>query len=233
MKVIILCGGKGTRLKEHTEFLPKPLIEIGNRPILWHIMKIYSACGFRHFILCLGYKGKMIEDYFKRPLEEKWNIEFVDTGEETPTGGRIKRVESLIRDDLFMATYGDGVADIDIQKLLEFHKDHGKIGTLAAANPPSQFGILNLNGDGQVRKFQEKPPLDQWINGGFFVFQKNFFDYLGENDILEQKPLERLASEGQLMAFKHEKFWKCMDTYKDTEQLNRIWIVGKAPWKTW
>ena len=257
MKVIILCGGKGTRLKEHTESLPKPLIEIGNFPILWHIMKIYASQGFNDFVLCLGYKGELIKEYFMdarlwrrhdfslqvqdkgpqiqliHPDIENWKITFVSTGEETNTGGRIKRVESLIQDDAFMVTYGDGVADIDIKKLVEFHRAHGKVGTVTAANPPSQFGLLDIQADGRVTRFQEKPATSQWINGGFFVFQKKFFSYLGDNDILEKAPLEKLASEGQLVAYKHNTFWKCMDTYKDTVTLNEIWATGKAPWKVW
>ena len=234
MKVVILCGGKGTRLREQTEALPKPMIEIGDKPILEHIMEIFSVYGFREFVLCLGYKAPVIRDYFvsRKIAEQKsWKIDFADTGEETQTGGRIKRVEPLITGENFMATYGDGLADIDIKKLVEFHLAHGKIGTLTAVNPPSQFGLLDLKSDGQVSRFQEKPPLDHWINGGFFVFKKEFFGYLGENDILEKAPLEKLSHEGALMAYRHQSFWKCMDTYKDSIALNELWNSGKAPWR--
>lgn len=232
IKVVILCGGQGTRLKEKTDSIPKPLVEIGGRPILWHIMKIYAAWGFNGFILCLGYKGRLIKEYFAHP-DENWQIRFADTGETTQTGGRIKRIEPLIRGDIFMATYGDGVADLNIQRLLEFHKSHGKTGTVTAANPPSQFGLLNFDAQGRVQKFQEKPQTHQWINGGFFIFQKEFFQYLGEDSVLEKEPLEKLSKDGQLFAWKHESFWKCMDTYKDTVALNELWAGGNPPWKIW
>ena len=257
MKVVILCGGKGTRLREKTESLPKALIEIGGRPILWHIMKIYAAHGFDDFVICLGYKGQMIKEYFmesqswryqdfsldlrngrpevkiheERP--EKWKIAFADTGEETNTGGRIKKIQPLMDEDTFMVTYGDGVSDINIKKLLEFHRAHGRVGTVTAVNPPSQFGLLEIEKNGRVNSFREKPKTDRWINGGFFIFQKKFFDYLGENDVLEQAPLEKLSKEGGLAAYCHEAYWKCMDTYKDTLVLNEAWEKGKAPWKTW
>ena len=232
MKVAILCGGKGTRLREKTDSIPKALVEVGGRPILWHIMKIYGAYGFNEFILCLGYKGQMIKDYFS-DSKEQWKIDFADTGEETNTGGRIKKIEPLIKEETFMVTYGDGVSDLDIRKLLEFHRAHGKTGTLTAINPPSQFGLLDIQKDGLVGSFREKPPMDRWINGGFFVFQKKFFSYLGENDVLEQAPLERLAKDGHLVAHRHNSYWKCMDTYKDTLTLNEAWEKGQAPWKVW
>ncbi len=258
MKVVILCGGKGTRLKEQTESMPKPLIEIGGRPILWHIMKVYAAHGFNDFVLCLGYKGQAIKEYFMDYLSwrhhdfsldlsgkepnihllnhdrEQWKITFADTGEETNTGGRVKRIAPLVGDDdSFMVTYGDGVADIDIEKLADFHRTHGRIGTITVVNPPSQFGLVEMEKDGRVSRFREKPPLNQWINGGFFVFRREFFDYLNEDDVLERVPLERLSKDGQLMAFGHETYWKCMDTYKDTVELNELWAGGKAPWKVW
>ena len=232
MKVVILCGGKGTRLKEHTDWLPKPLIEIGGRPMLWHIMKIYASHGYRDFILCLGYKASMIQDTFCG-LSENWNIEFVPTGDETPTGGRVKKVAPLIREPSFLLTYGDGVADLDIQDLVRYHESHGKIGTVTAAKPPLQFGFLEMNGDGQVKNFREKPLSEHWINGGFFVFRREFFDYLDEDSVLEEAPLESLARKGELMAHFHESFWQCMDTYKDTLTLNEIWKAGGAPWKVW
>ncbi len=257
MKVAILCGGKGTRLKEHTESIPKPLIEIGDKPILWHIMKIYSAFGFNDFILCLGYKGQAIKEYFMDYLSwrfhdftldlnqdqsqiqlmnrnlEKWKITFVDTGLETNTGGRVKRIAQYVNEDSFMVTYGDGVADIDIRALVGYHNSHRKIGTITVVKPELQFGVLDIDNDGQVSRFAEKPVLEQWINGGFFVFRKAFFDYLDDNVVLEQAPLERLAHEGELMAYRHESYWKCMDTYKDTTSLNELWNSGKPAWKIW
>lgn len=236
MKVVILCGGKGARLREQTESIPKPLIEIGDRPILWHIMKIYAVCGFNDFILCLGYKAQAIREYFKEYLNhdrESWKITFVDTGEETNTGGRIKRIEPYIKEDSFMVTYGDGLIDLDIRRLAEFHRSHGKIGTITAANPPLPFGLLDVDADDRVSRFMEKPFLDRWINGGFFVFRREFFGYMDEDNALEHAPLERLAGEGELMAFRHKGYWKCMDTYKDTVSLNELWASGKAPWKIW
>ena len=254
--IVILCGGKGTRLKEKTEALPKPLIEIGNRPILWHIMEIYSASEFHRFILCRGDKSQLIKEYFmewqnwkhadfqlemrgkKRKVKnlevrENWEITFADTGEETNTGGRIKKIAPLIKEKTFMVTYGDGVADINILSLLKFHKDHQKKGTVTAVKPPSQFGLLGIGPKEIVTSFREKPKIDQWINGGFFIFEKSFLNYLGDNDVLEQKPLERLTREKQLAAYRHDGFWKCMDTYKDTITLNETWASGKAPWKVW
>lgn len=231
MKVVILCGGKGTRLKEKTESLPKPLIEIGNRPILQHIMESYSHYGFREFVLCLGYKGFMITDYFQKIQNEKrWKIHFAETGEETNTGGRVKKIESLITEKNFMVTYGDGLSDLNIQKLLEFHERHGKTGTVTAVRPPSQFGLLEISAEGHVNSFREKPKMEDWINGGFFVFRREFFNYLKENDILEKGPLENLSREKNLLAFKHDSFWKCMDTYKDTITLNELWSAGNSPW---
>ncbi len=231
MKTVILCGGKGTRLKEKTESMPKPLIEIGGRPILWHIMNIYKSHGFTEFILCLGYKGQMIRDYFEKDQQrEGWKIHFADTGEETNTGGRVKKIEALITGPDFMLTYGDGVSDINIKNLLDAHQAHKKIGTVTAVNPPSQFGLLDIAENQCVKAFREKPKTDQWINGGFFVFKKDFFKYLGESDVLEQAPLEKLAAGSELVAYRHSGYWKCMDTYKDTIALNEAWSSGKAPW---
>lgn len=235
MKTVILCGGQGTRLKEKTDSIPKPLVEVGGKPILWHIMKIYSAFGFNDFVLCLGYKGKMIKDYFTQELKvpKNWRIDFADTGEATQTGGRVKKIEPLITDQTFMLTYGDGVSDLDIRNLTDFHQKHGRIGTVTTVNPPSQFGLLSFNALGKVEKFQEKPQTERWINGGFFVFEKEFFRYLNEGSILEKEPLEKLCADGGLYAYKHESFWKCMDTYKDTLALNELWSGGQAPWKLW
>lgn len=235
MKVVILCGGQGTRLKEKTDSIPKPLVEVGAKPILWHIMKIYGAAGFNEFVLCLGYKGSMIKDYFTEEMKHhpEWRIDFADTGEATQTGGRVKKIQPLIKDSRFMVTYGDGVSDLDLRGLLKFHEKHGKAGTVTTVNPPSQFGLLSFDGTGQVKQFQEKPQGNQWINGGFFIFEKEFFNYLEDNSVLEKEPLERLSKDGKLYAYKHEGFWKCMDTYKDTLALNELWASGKAPWKTW
>lgn len=258
MKTVIFCGGLGTRLREETEFRPKPLVEVGGKPILWHIMKIYSHHGFNDFVLCLGYKGNMIKEYFAHynlfnkdftlslgkkdePImhnnhnELDWNITFADTGEDSQKGARLKKIEKYIDGDTFMVTYGDGVADIDINKLLEFHKKHGKIATLSGVHPTSRFGELILDGD-QVKRFQEKPQSDgQHINGGFFVFNRKIFDYLNEEDNcdLEIGALEKVAQEGQLMMYRHDGFWYCMDTLRDTDYLRNIWAEKNAPWKVW
>jgi glucose-1-phosphate cytidylyltransferase len=254
-QVVILCGGLGTRLREETEYRPKPLVEIGGLPILWHIMKIYSYYGFNDFILPLGYKGSMIKDYFVNyewmshdftlktrsrdriyhysDVLEDWNITFAHTGAETNTGGRIKKIEKYVRNDVFMATYGDGVADIDIKKLLEYHRSHDCIATLTAVHPMSFYGVLDIDGNDIVQGFKEKPRLEGWINSGFFVFDRKIFEYLGDNDVLEQEPLEKLSSEGQLAVYRHKGFWKSMDTYKDAQLLNKIWEQESPPWRIW
>jgi len=257
MKVVILCGGRGTRLKQETEVRPKPLVEIGGRPILWHIMKIYAYYGFSEFVLCLGYKGRMIKEYFlnyemmasdltlklgsndikthNQSRERDWIITFAETGEEAQTGARVKRVEKYIEDDLFMLTYGDAVANINIKNLLEFHKSHGKIGTITGVHPSSRFGELVIKGR-QVMQFTEKPQIKEgFINGGFFVFNKKFFNYLKDNDncYLEREPLEKLALDEELMVYTHEGFWQCMDTYRELEILNNLWRSPKPPWKIW
>jgi len=270
IKVVILCGGMGTRLREETEYRPKPLVEIGGKPMLWHIMKIYAYYGFKDFVLCLGYKGKMIKDYFlnygtmnsdftlnlgtnninfhNSYKEKDWIITFAETGKNAMTGARIKRIEKYIDSELFMLTYGDGVADINLQELLEFHKSHNKIGTVTGVSPSSRFGELVVAKD-QVKKFSEKPQVKEgFINGGFFVFNKRIFNYLEDNDncIFEKKPLEDLASDGELMIYKHKGFWQCMDTYRDLQLLNNLWLGRKAekklyfnsekiipPWKVW
>lgn len=255
MKVVILCGGKGTRLREATEEIPKPLVEIGGRPILWHVLKHYVHFGFRDFVLCLGYKGVKIKEYFLESNSwrqsdfalslgnngakikslatntQRWNIAFIDTGLDTKTGGRIKRVEPYVKGDLFMATYADGLADIDINALLEFHRRHGRIATVTAVRPASQFGIMQVEGDGRVAEFMEKPRLNDWVNGGFFVFDRRFFSYLQEDAVLEREPFEQLAIEGEIMAYRHEGYWACMDTYKDTATLNGLWSSRPAPWE--
>lgn len=256
MKVVILCGGMGTRMREETEFKPKPLVPIGRMPVLWHIMKIYSHYGFRDFILCLGYKGEMIKEYFlnfeemtndftlnlrskkekvthhnKERLED-WNITFVDTGFETNTGGRVKGIEHLVDGDEFFLTYGDGLSNVNIGKLLDYHRSKKKVGTLTAINPTSPFGIIEV-ANGIAKSFKEKPRLEGLINGGFFVFNKKIFDYLEENSILEEEPLKRLTAEKGLAVYEHNDFWQCMDTFKDVERLNKMWREGDTPWKVW
>jgi glucose-1-phosphate cytidylyltransferase len=261
MKVVILCGGKGTRLREETEYRPKPMVSIGNRPILWHIMKMYASHGFNEFILCLGYKGEMIKDYFRNYLwmtshvtlrlghepdfkfhnhhgEEDWTVTLADTGEDTMTAGRIRRIKSFIGDDPeFFLTYGDGVGNIDIAASLAFHRKHGKKLTVTAVRPPGRFGELGIAKDGHVFEFNEKPQTTEGrINGGFFVASRSIFDSLGDDAdqvMFEQKPMQAVAHEGQLMAFAHDGFWQPMDTLTETNLLNRLWAEGKAPWKTW
>jgi len=258
VKVIILCGGRGTRLKEETEIRPKPLVEIGGKPILWHIMKIYAHYGFNDFILCLGYKGEKIKEYFlnyeamssdftirlgnrnnirfhSNHQEKDWNVTLVDTGEEAQTGARIKRIEKYIDSDLFMLTYGDGVANINVKSLLEFHKSHGIIGTITGVHPSSRFGEFVIKKN-KLIKFHEKPQVSEGlINGGFFVFNKVFLKYLKEDDncYLEKEPLENLTSEGELMVYIHDGFWQCVDTYRELELLNNLWKSSKPPWKVW
>lgn len=258
MKVVILCGGMGTRLREETEFHPKPMVEIGGRPILWHIMKTYAHYGFTEFIICLGYKGWMIKEYFlnyammngdftiklgndndvqfhKEQVEEGWKVTLAETGLNTMTGARVKRIEKYIDGDTFMLTYGDGVADVDIGDLLAFHNQHRKIGTVTGVCPPSRFGELFVEEE-CVIGFKEKPQLyGGFINGGFFVFNRGVFEYLdnNENCILEQQPLTQLAAQEELMMYTHEGFWQCMDTYRDFLYLNRFCEQQEIPWKVW
>jgi len=232
--VAILCGGRGTRLQEHTQSIPKPLVEIGGEPIVWHVIQIYAAQGLRRFWLLTGYKGHLIEEYVSsRGWPEGVEVRCVDTGEDTPTGGRIRQAGEMLGDRAFCATYADGVADIDIRALVEFHRDHGDLATVTVVRPELQFGITELDGDGRVRGFQEKPRSEHWVNGGFFCFEHGALGYVGEDSVLEREPLERLASVGQLHAYRHEGFWECMDTYKDAVQLNDVWASGGAPWKVW
>lgn len=233
MQVVILCGGKGERLREHTELIPKPLIEIGGKPILWHIMKIYSHCKFNDFILCLGYKGEKIVQYFKENNKEGWDINFVDTGLGTNTGGRVKKIEKFVKGDNFLATYGDAVSDINIKHLAEFHKKHGRTATVTCTNFRSNFGIVNIGDNNLVKDFNEKPFMDMWINGGFFVFKNDVFGYLKENCILEREPMGALTKDKQLVAYKYKGFWECMDTYKDTKMLNEAYKNRKAKWMVW
>ena len=230
--VVILCGGRGTRLREATQTIPKPLVEIGGRPILWHVIRIYAHQGFTRFVLCLGHKGELIEEFVRNDgLPEGLTIECVQTGEETHTGGRIARVRDRLGGARFCATYADGVADIDLRALVGFHERHGALATMTVVQPQLQYGVARLNGEGVVQGFQEKPQFDGWINGGFFCFEDGVFDYLDEGSTLEREPLERLAADGQLRAYRHTGFWDCMDTYKDAVLLNDLWAAGRAPWK--
>ena len=258
MKAVILCGGKGTRLREETEFRPKPLVPVGGMPILWHIMKIYAHHGIREFVLLLGYKGSMIKEYFLNYEHvhrnftidfagersavvhhdnkgyEDWKITFVETGEDTETGGRIKQAEPFVNGEDFCLTYGDGVADIDIRALIDFHQKQATALTCTGVHPESVFGILEV-ADGKAVSFREKPRTDSIVNGGFFVCSPKLFSYLpeGKECVFEQAPLRQLVSEGQLSVFDHQGFWYCMDTYKHVEDLNKRWKEGRAPWKIW
>jgi glucose-1-phosphate cytidylyltransferase len=256
MKVVILAGGFGTRLSEETELRPKPLVEIGGKPILWHVMKIFEASGYEDFIICCGYKGQMIKTYFvnyftenyditvnldRHSVEflgqpsEKWKVTLVDTGPETLTGGRIKRIGPYIGNETFCLTYGDGVARLAIDEVVRFHRGHGRKATVTAVPSPGRFGILDLADGGPVQSFREKPDHEVgWINGGFFVCEPTVLDYIeGDWTSWERTPLERLAQEGELMAFRHSGFWKPMDTLRDKRELEELWGTGKAPWKTW
>ena len=233
MKAVILAGGYGTRISEESHLKPKPMIEIGGKPILWHIMKIYSAHGVNDFVICLGYKGQLIKEYFTKFDSALWNIQLIDTGEHTMTGGRIKRIQKHI-DDTFCLTYGDGLSDVDISGLISFHKEKKSTATLTAIHPPERFGVLSLSGD-YVTEFHEKHSGgSSWINGGFFVFEPEIFDNLRDDStILERMPLETLAKEQKLTAFKHEGFWHPMDTLREKKELEKLWVSGKAPWKIW
>ena len=234
MKAVILAGGYGTRISEESHLRPKPMIEIGGKPILWHIMKIYASHGINDFVVCCGYKAEIIREYFESFDSEKWNIQLVDTGLDTMTGGRIKRIESYL-DDTFCLTYGDGVSDVDISKLIAFHKSKNTVATLTAIHPPERFGVLNISDD-FVTEFHEKHSGESsWVNGGFFVFEPSILDYLqgGDPTILERKPLETLAQEKKLSAFKHNGFWYPMDTLRDKKHLEELWKSNSAPWKKW
>lgn len=256
MKVVILAGGLGTRISEETTIKPKPMVEIGGKPILWHIMKIYSAYNFNEFIVCLGYKGYFIKEYFanyflhmsdvtfdfknENRMEvhgnyaEPWKVTLVDTGDNTMTGGRVKRIQRYIGDEPFMLTYGDGVADINIDELVKFHKNHGKTVTMTSTQPPGRFGSLRLDED-QVLSFEEKPTEGGgWINAGFFVMNPNVFSYIEDDStVLEREPLENLAKDGELKTCKHKSFWQAMDTLRDKNHLEELWNSGNAPWKVW
>jgi len=255
-KALILAGGLGTRLREETEFKPKPMVEVGGKPILWHIMKNLSEQGIDNFSVATGYKGEVIKDYFlnydyrnndvtidlgKRSAavhhgqhdESNWKVTLVNTGELTMTGGRVKRSEKYLSGDRFLCTYGDGLADVDIKKLIEFHKAHGKLATVTTVQPLSRFGIMDIEPNGTVTKFKEKPRLDGWINIGFFVFEPEVFNYLSEDCVLEEEPLANLAADNQLAAYRHDGFWQPMDTFRESKMLNELWDADKAPWKNW
>ncbi len=257
MKTLILAGGFGTRLSEETDLRPKPMVEIGNRPILWHIMKIYSTYGFNEFIILLGYKGYYIKEYFANYFlhqsdvtidmsngniqihnnsSEPWKVTLLDTGLHTMTGGRIKKAQSFVGNEPFMLTYGDGVANIDINKLIQFHKKHKKLMTMTSAQPDGRFGALSISNDDKVLKFQEKPKGDgSWINAGFFVCNPEVFDYISEDEncVFEQEPLQNLAKNGEIYTYKHHGFWMPMDTLRDKNKLNEMWNNNKAKWKIW
>ncbi len=257
MKVVVLCGGLGTRLREETEFRPKPLVEVGGRPILWHIMKIYAHHGFRDFVLCLGYRGNMIKEYFLNyeamnndfticlgqkshihydgsHQEQDFRVTLADTGLDSMTGGRVKRIEKYIDEDTFMLTYGDGVTDLNLGDAVAFHKSHGRLATVTTVRPMSRYGSVAIQPDGRVNQFLEKPRSDGWVSAGFFILDRRVFDYLGVDDcIFEREPLERLATDGQLMAYQHDGFFFSMDTYREYQYLNELWSKDAAPWKVW
>lgn len=257
MKVVILAGGRGTRISEETETIPKPMVEIGGKPVLWHIMKTYSHYGYHDFVLCLGYKGYIIKEYFSHyflhmtdvtidmtsndikihsRFSEPWKVTLVDTGLETMTGGRLKRVQNYVENKPFLMTYGDGLADIDLKAAIESHKKSNTLATITAVQPLGRFGSLDINASNKVESFFEKPKGDKvWINAGYFILEPKIFDYIknGDASVWEKDPLEKLAAEGQLNAFKHQGFWKPMDTLRDKVELENMWKTGKAPWKVW
>jgi glucose-1-phosphate cytidylyltransferase len=232
--VVILCGGRGTRLQEHTHSIPKALVEIGGKPILWHVINIYAAQGLGRFVLCTGYLGEMIEDFVR---SETWpegvEIECAETGLDTPTGGRVKLVADRVGDGTFCATYADGVADIDLEAQIAFHRSHGDLATVTVVRPRTQYGVVALDEADRVRAFEEKPRLEHWVNGGFFSFEPGALEYVEESSVLEREPLARLAADGQLRAYRHHGFWDCMDTYKDAVTLNDLWESREAPWRLW
>ena len=256
MKAVILAGGLGTRLREETEFRPKPMVEIGGRPILWHIMKTLSTQGINDFVICLGYKGDYIKDYFmnyearthdvtiklgekqeliqhKKVKIENWSVTLANTGLTTMTGGRIHAIKEYVKGEKFLCTYGDGVADIDLKALTAFHESHGKTATVTAVRPTKRFGAMQIDENETVTEFAEKPRAEKWVNGGYFIFEPGIFDYLDAECVLEKAPLEKLAQKGQLKSYKHEGFWQPMDTYRESQDLNELWDNNEAPWKIW
>ena len=256
MKAVLLAGGLGTRMREETEFRPKPMVEVGGRPVLWHIMKILGQQGINDFIICTGYKSEFIKNYFSNygsvnqdftvklgdPSsmvvhgshdEFDWTVTVAYTGASTMTGGRIKKVQKYVGDEPFLCTYGDGIANVDIGGLQKHHASHGRIATMTTTQPTSRFGVVDLDESGNVDKFREKPKTDDWINIGYFIFNPPIFDYLDDNSVLEEEPLHTLADEQQISAFKHTGFWQPMDTQRESQMLNELWDSGQAPWKTW
>ena len=258
MKAVLLAGGLGTRMREETEYRPKPMVEVGGRPVLWHIMKLLGVQGLKDFIICTGYKSEQIKEYFldyrarnqdftvvlggEVPIdyhgahgEDDWRVTVADTGMNTMTGGRVKRVQRYVGEETFLCTYGDGIADIDLDALLAFHRSHGKLATVTSVHPVSRFGVLEIDDDGLVRRFKEKPETEGWINIGYFVFEPRVFDYIADSEdtVLEQEPLRRLAEDGELAAYRHQGFWQPMDTYREALMLNELWESGQAPWRNW
>lgn len=256
MKAVILAGGLGTRLREETEFKPKPMVDVGGRPIIWHLMKLLEVGGITEFVVCAGYRGEVIKDYFLNYEgrsndftvhlgsrhrteyhgahdEKEWAVTVVDTGEATQTGGRVKRVQRFLDDERCLVTYGDGLADIDLARLLEFHEAHGGLATITTVRPFVRFGMMDVGDGGRVERFSEKPRSESYVNAGFFVFEPGVFDYLDDDCVLEEDPLARLARDGQLYAYRHEGFWQPMDTYREVGMLNDLWSSGDAPWKLW
>jgi glucose-1-phosphate cytidylyltransferase len=256
MKAVLLAGGLGTRMREETEFRPKPMVEVGGRPVLWHIMKVLGQQGITDFVICAGYKSEYIKNYFYNygasnldftvrlgdqsttvfhgsHDEFDWTVTVADTGEATHTGGRIKLIEKYVAGESFLATYGDGIADIDLSALTAFHKSHGKTATMTVTQPTSRFGVVEIQDSGLVNQFREKPKVNDWINMGYFVFEPGIFSYLDLESVLEEEPLRKLASEGEIGAHKHSGFWQPMDTYRESLLLNNMWDTGQAPWKIW
>ena len=255
MKTVLLAGGLGTRLREETEIKPKPMAIIGNHPILWHIMKLYSENNFNDFVICAGYKGEVIKEYFKNfqdlqsdltikigeelaikrhyVSQDNWNVTISDTGKDTPTGGRLFRIQKYLGGERFMCTYGDRLSNVNLNELLRFHLEHGKIATLTAVRPPSRFGQVKVDEKNSVTRFEEKPAGNNWVNGGFFIFEPEVFNFINANSVLEDDVLTSLAKIGELKAFKHDEFWQPMDTYREFTLLNQMWDQEEAPWKIW
>jgi glucose-1-phosphate cytidylyltransferase len=259
VKAVLLAGGLGTRMREETEFRPKPMVEVGGKPVLWHIMKIFATHGVTDFVVCIGYKGDVIKDYFldyearnndftitlgrsreiefhDQHLESDWRVTVAETGAATQTATRVRRIKRYVGDERFIVTYGDGLSDVDVTKLLDFHGRHGKLATITTVRPLSRFGMVNVSADNVVSQFREKPQVDDWVSAGFFVFESGIFDYLGndrDDMVLEHEPLGRLARDGQLVAYQHDGFWQPMDTYRESTMLNEMWASGQAPWRVW
>jgi glucose-1-phosphate cytidylyltransferase len=256
MKAVLLAGGMGTRMREETEYRPKPMVEIGGRPVLWHIMKLFASTGIEEFVIATGYKSEMIKDYFLNYEgrnndftvtlganhaveihgahdEGNWRVTVAYTGESTMTGGRVHEIQKYVQGERFICTYGDGLADVNIPALLRFHEEHARLATVTTVQPISRFGVMDVGGDGLVEHFREKPKVEGWINVGFFVFEPEIFNYLDPHCVLEEEPLAKLAADSQLVAYRHEGFWQPMDTYREWQLLNGMWDEGRAAWKSW